>query len=191
MRRVFQRVSVGARFSALAMPCMPAQGLRAAAPSAPIVAVRFSSAAVGDGPTKGGPVEDGPDTHPDFHSKPVINEEDEAEIQSIKDDILATIKEEPVVVFIKGAPEAPVCGFSKRVIDLLDALGVEYTSFDVLAHPVVRSYVKEVSQWPTIPQLFIKGEFFGGQDIIMEQAQNGQLQMALERAGIQHRPLKL
>jgi monothiol glutaredoxin len=137
-------------------------------------------------------VEDGPETHPDFQSKPVASTtDDEADIKAIKDDIVQTIKDEPVVLFIKGSPEAPVCGFSKRVVDLLDALGVEYTSFDVLAHPTVRSYVKEVSNWPTIPQLFIKGEFFGGQDIIFEQAQNGQMQMALERAGIEYRPLKI
>ena len=141
---------------------------------------------------KGGPVEDGPDTHPDFQSKPVQSSaEDEEEIAAIKKDILDTIKEEPLVLFIKGSPEAPVCGFSKRVVDLLDALGVEYTSFDVLAHPTVRSYVKEVSNWPTIPQLFIKGEFFGGQDIIFEQAKEGLLQKALHKAGIEHRDIQL
>ncbi len=141
---------------------------------------------------KGGPVDEGPDTHPDFLSKPVgATEEDTEEILAIKKDIVDTIKSDPIVIFIKGAPESPVCGFSKRVVDLLDALAVEYTSFDVLAHPTVRSYVKEVSQWPTIPQLFIKGEFFGGNDIIIECAKNGQLQMALERAGIKYRPIKL
>ena len=141
---------------------------------------------------KGGPVEGNDETHPDFQPQPVSNTEaDTEEIKAIKEDILATIRDEPIVLFIKGSPEAPVCGFSKRVVDLLDALSVEYTSFDVLAHPTVRSYVKEVSQWPTIPQLFIKGEFFGGQDIIFQQAQNGQLQMALERAEIPYRQLKL
>jgi monothiol glutaredoxin len=163
-----------------------------------VSAVRFAATAVvppkGDQLYSGvgGGVEDGPETHPDFQSKPVASTtDDEADIKAIKDDIVQTIKDEPVVLFIKGSPEAPVCGFSKRVVDLLDALGVEYTSFDVLAHPTVRSYVKEVSNWPTIPQLFIKGEFFGGQDIIFEQAQNGQMQMALERAGIEYRPLKI
>lgn len=141
---------------------------------------------------KGGPVEGNDETHPDFQPQPVSNTEaDTEEIKAIKEDILATIRDEPIVLFIKGSPEAPVCGFSKRVVDLLDALSVEYTSFDVLAHPTVRSYVKEVSQWPTIPQLFIKGEFFGGQDIIFQQAQNGQLQMALERAEIPYRQIKL
>lgn len=109
----------------------------------------------------------------------------------IKKDINDTIREEDVVVFIKGVPEAPMCAFSKRMIDVLEALGVEYTSFDVLAHPVVRTYVKEVSEWPTIPQLFLKGEFAGGVDIILKMAEQGDLQMLLDQKGIKHRDQKI
>lgn len=130
-------------------------------------------------------------THPDFQPKPVISdEENKTEIEEIKADIRATIKAEPVVIFMKGLPEAPVCNFSKKLIDILDALQLEYTSFDVLAHPVIRSYVKEVSQWPTIPQLFVAGEFVGGTDIIIEMAQNGALQQLLEQKKIPHKPFK-
>lgn len=138
--------------------------------------------------SQGGPVPSDADTHPDFQPRPIITEEDNRlEVEEIKKDMRDTIKTEDAVVFIKGLPEAPVCGFSKSIIDILDALGVEYTSFDVLAHPVVRSYVKELSEWPTIPQLFIKGEFAGGRDIIVEMARNGQLQQLLEKKGVPHR----
>ncbi|EPY41624.1 monothiol glutaredoxin [Angomonas deanei] len=111
----------------------------------------------------------------------------EEEIVTIKKDINDTIQEEDLVVFIKGVPEAPMCAFSKKMIDVMDALGVEYTSFDVLAHPVVRTYVKEVSEWPTIPQLFVKGDFAGGIDIVLKMAESGELQMLLDQKGIKHR----
>jgi monothiol glutaredoxin len=143
---------------------------------------------------KGGEVDGGSDTHPDFQPRPISSgdaEADDNEVAEIKQDIRDTIKEEEVVIFIKGLPEAPVCGFSKKLVDLMDHLGVEYTSFDVLAHPTVRSYVKEVSDWPTIPQLFVKGEFVGGTDIITEMAASGKLQQLLENEGVDHRKVKL
>lgn len=164
---------------------------RAVAPFAALAAgqARWCAGAPGG---VGGPVTDGPDTHPDFRAKaPQSAEEDDDEIKAIKSDIDETIRDEDVVLFMKGSPEAPVCGFSKKIVDLLDALCVEYTSFDVLAHPTVRSYVKEVSDWPTIPQLFVKGEFVGGNDVVFEQASNGQLQILLEQHGIEHKPIKL
>ncbi|KAG5512268.1 hypothetical protein JKF63_07790 [Porcisia hertigi] len=130
------------------------------------------------------------ETHPDFQPRMVASDLAEDEVAMIKKDILDTIQTEEIVVFIKGVPEAPMCAFSKRMIDVMEALGVEYTSFDVLAHPVVRSYVKEVSEWPTIPQVFVKGEFAGGVDIILKMAENGDLQMLLDQKGIKHRDTK-
>ncbi|CCW71280.1 unnamed protein product [Phytomonas sp. Hart1] len=135
----------------------------------------------------GGEIDDGEETHPDFQPRAVISSIGKEEIEMIKKDVEDTIKEDDIVVFIKGVPEAPVCSFSKRMIDVLEALGVEYTSFDVLVHPVLRSYVKEISEWPTIPQLFIKGEFAGGVDIIIKMAEQGDLQMLLDEKGIKHR----
>lgn len=137
---------------------------------------------------KGGSVDASADTHPDFQPRPVTTAETMEERLSIMQDIRETIRDEPVVVFIKGLPECPVCSFSKKLIDILDALGLEYTSFDVLAHPIVRSYVKEVSEWSTIPQLFVKGEFVGGVDVVAEMAKKGHLQMLLEKHGVPHKP---
>jgi monothiol glutaredoxin len=143
------------------------------------------------GPAKGGAVDASPDTHPDFQPRtPVLSPADAAaadEVEIIKKDIRDTIKTEDIVLFMKGLPEAPVCGFSKKLVDVLEVLGVEYTSFDVLAHPVVRIYVKELSDWPTIPQLFIKGEFVGGVDVCLKLAEDGDLQMLLDKHGLVHR----
>ncbi|AYU75522.1 FUT1 / fucosyltransferase [Leishmania donovani] len=140
-------------------------------------------------PAMGGDT-DAEETHPDFQPRMVSSDLAQDEIAMIKKDIDDTIRDEDIVVFIKGVPEAPMCAFSKRMIDVMEALGVEYTSFDVLAHPVVRSYVKEVSEWPTIPQLFVKGEFAGGVDIILKMAEGGDLQMLLDQKGIKHRDTK-
>ena len=149
-------------------------------------AMRFSSSS-SEG-QKGGSVEASAETHPDFQPKPVKSDDNTEERQSIMNDIRDTIRDEDVVVFIKGLPECPVCSFSKKMIDILDALQLEYTSFDVLAHPVVRSYVKEVSDWGTIPQVFVKGEFVGGVDIVAEMAKKGQLQLMLESKGVPFKP---
>ncbi|ORC91241.1 glutaredoxin-like protein [Trypanosoma theileri] len=138
-------------------------------------------------PGVGGDVQDTEETHPDFQPRLVNTEFAEDEIAMVKNDINDTIKSEDVVVFIKGVPEAPMCAFSKRMIDMLELLGLEYTSFDVLAHPVVRTYVKEVSEWPTIPQLFMKGEFVGGLDVLQKMLESGDLQKLLEQKGITFR----
>lgn len=138
-------------------------------------------------PPMGGDVDDREETHPDFQPRMVASDLAADEIAAIKKDIDDTIKVEDIVVFIKGVPETPMCAFSKRMIDVMEALGVEYTSFDVLAHPVVRTYVKEVSEWPTVPQLFVKGEFAGGVDIVLKMAEQGDLQMLLDEKGIKHR----
>ena len=142
-------------------------------------------------PGKGGPVGADPDTHPDFQPRMVLDAKiTQDEVDSIKQDIRETIRSENVVIFMKGVPEAPVCGFSKKMVDVMDALGLEYTSFDVLAHPVVRSYVKELSDWPTIPQLFVKGDFVGGIDVVERMAAEGDLQRLLQVHGIPIRDSK-
>lgn len=136
---------------------------------------------------KGGAVEASDETHPDFQPRAITTDFSDDEINMIKKDIRETINEEKVVIFIKGVPEAPMCAFSKKLVDVVECLGLGYTSFDVLAHPVVRSYVKEVSEWPTIPQLFVMGEFVGGLDIVLKMAQEGDLQLLLDSKGIEHR----
>ncbi|GAO53916.1 MULTISPECIES: Grx4 family monothiol glutaredoxin [unclassified Novosphingobium] len=89
-----------------------------------------------------------------------------------------------VVLFMKGTPLFPQCGFSSKAIAILDHLGVEYASVDVLQDMEVRQGIKEFSDWPTIPQLYVKGEFVGGSDIMMEMFQDGELQQLLQDSGV-------
>lgn len=84
-----------------------------------------------------------------------------------------------VVLFMKGTPLFPQCGFSSRAIAILDHLGVDYESVDVLQDQEVRHGIKEFSDWPTIPQLYVKGEFVGGSDIMMEMFEAGELQQLM------------
>ena len=86
------------------------------------------------------------------------------------------VGENDVVLFMKGTPLFPQCGFSSRAIAILDHCGVAYESVDVLQDPEVRQGIKEYSEWPTIPQLYVKGEFVGGSDIMMEMFESGELQ---------------
>lgn len=89
-----------------------------------------------------------------------------------------------VVVFMKGNPEAPRCGFSNAVVQVLRMHGVTYESHDVLQNEDVRQGIKDFTNWPTIPQVFIKGEFVGGCDILLQMHQNGELVEELKKAGI-------
>lgn len=89
-----------------------------------------------------------------------------------------------VVVFMKGVPEQPRCGFSNAVVQILRMHGVQYDSHDVLADESLRQGIKEFSNWPTIPQVFINGEFVGGCDIMLQMHQSGDLIEELEKAGI-------
>ena len=89
-----------------------------------------------------------------------------------------------VVLFMKGTPLFPQCGFSSKAISILDHLGVTYESIDVLQDMDVRQGIKAFSDWPTIPQLYVKGEFVGGSDIMLEMYQAGELQELLARAGL-------
>jgi monothiol glutaredoxin len=89
-----------------------------------------------------------------------------------------------VVLFMKGTPLFPQCGFSSKAVAILEHLGVEYASVDVLQDMEIRSGIKSYSDWPTIPQLYVKGEFVGGSDIMMEMFQAGELQQLMEESGV-------
>ena len=86
------------------------------------------------------------------------------------------VKKNDVVLFMKGTALFPQCGFSSRAISILEHLGVPYETVDVLQDPEIRGGIKDYSDWPTIPQLYVKGEFVGGSDIMMEMFENGELQ---------------
>ena len=94
------------------------------------------------------------------------------------------VKSTDVLLFMKGTPNFPQCGFSGQVVQILDYLGVEYGSVNVLSDDDVRQGIKDYSNWPTIPQLYVKGEFIGGADIIREMFQAGELQEHFAGAGI-------
>ena len=89
-----------------------------------------------------------------------------------------------VVLFMKGTPVFPQCGFSAAVVQILTHLGVKFKGIDVLADPSIRQGVKEFSNWPTVPQLYVKGEFIGGCDIVREMFESGELQEVLQEKGI-------
>ena len=103
---------------------------------------------------------------------------------SIQDDIKDTVTTNPVVLFMKGTPQFPMCGFSGQVVQILDYLGVPYKGVNVLDNQDVREGIKTYSNWPTIPQLYVKGEFIGGCDIVREMFQSGELQQHLTEAGV-------
>jgi monothiol glutaredoxin len=89
-----------------------------------------------------------------------------------------------VVLFMKGVPTAPQCGFSAAVVQILSRLGVAFDSVDVLSDPLIREGIKEFSSWPTLPQLYVKGEFVGGCDIVREMLQAGELTALFKDKGI-------
>ncbi len=98
----------------------------------------------------------------------------------VKEFIQKTITDNPVVLFMKGSAQFPQCGFSARAVQILDACGVKnLVTVNVLEDDEVRQGVKEISNWPTIPQLYVNGEFVGGSDIVYEMYQNGELQKLL------------
>jgi monothiol glutaredoxin len=94
------------------------------------------------------------------------------------------VKANDVVLFMKGTPQAPMCGFSGQVVQILDHLGVSYKGLDVLSSEDLRQGIKSYSNWPTIPQLYVKGEFVGGCDIIREMFQAGELLALLKAKGV-------
>jgi monothiol glutaredoxin len=95
------------------------------------------------------------------------------------------IADNPVVLFMKGTPQFPQCGFSGRVIQILDYLGAPVVGVNVLEDADIRQGIKDYANWPTIPQLYVKGEFIGGADIAMEMFQSGELATMLTEAGVE------
>ena len=98
--------------------------------------------------------------------------------------IKETVDGNDVVLFMKGTAQMPQCGFSSKVAGVLNYMGVEYKDINVLADDAIRSGIKDFSDWPTIPQLYVKGEFVGGCDIITEMTLSGELDTLLEENGV-------
>src|SRR3954465_5922135 len=97
----------------------------------------------------------------------------------LREAIAEAIRDNEIILFMKGVPEAPACGFSARASAALQALGVPFAAVDVLPAPRIRQELSALSNWPTIPQLFVKGELVGGSDIIMEMYESGELAQSL------------
>ncbi|MDG2089232.1 MAG: Grx4 family monothiol glutaredoxin [Arenicellaceae bacterium] len=93
--------------------------------------------------------------------------------------IKKTVEDNEIVLFMKGSQDFPQCGFSGRAVQILSACGADFASVDVLADEQIRDGIKQFSNWPTVPQLYVKGEFIGGSDIMMEMYQSGELQQIL------------
>ena len=107
---------------------------------------------------------------------------------SIQDKIREQVKGHPVVLYMKGTPQFPQCGFSATAAEILKRCGVkDYFSVNVLADADIRQGIKEYANWPTIPQLYVKGEFVGGCDIVREMFQSGELTDHLAQAGVPHK----
>jgi monothiol glutaredoxin len=97
----------------------------------------------------------------------------------MREAIQSAISENPVLLFMKGTPEQPMCGFSARTVAILQSLGQPFAAVDILPDPRIRQELSALSNWPTIPQLFIDGELVGGCDIVTEMYQSGELQQSL------------
>ena len=100
----------------------------------------------------------------------------------VKAKIDKLVSENKIMIFMKGSKLMPQCGFSNNVVQILNTLGVPYETVDILADPEIRQGIKEYSSWPTIPQIYIDGEFIGGSDIAIELYQSGELQQMVEVA---------
>ncbi|MGF1500208.1 MAG: Grx4 family monothiol glutaredoxin [Paracoccaceae bacterium] len=105
-------------------------------------------------------------------------------MSDIASQIKQTVDQNDVVLFMKGTPEAPQCGFSSTVSQILGYVGVQYAGINVLESDELRQGIKSFSDWPTIPQLYVKGEFVGGCDIIKEMTLSGELDQVFEKAGV-------
>ena len=106
---------------------------------------------------------------------------------TVHDRIRQQVTDNTVVLFMKGTPVFPQCGFSATVVQILSHIGVKFKGIDVLSDPGIRQGIKEFSNWPTIPQLYVKGEFVGGCDIIREMFETGELQQMFEEKGVEVR----
>jgi monothiol glutaredoxin len=98
--------------------------------------------------------------------------------------IAKAVEDHPVVLFMKGVPEQPQCGFSAQVVQILDHLGADFVGVNVLQSEPLRDGIKTFSDWPTIPQLYVAGEFVGGADIVREMFQSGELKTLLDEKGL-------
>ncbi|HEU0118602.1 MAG TPA: Grx4 family monothiol glutaredoxin [Alphaproteobacteria bacterium] len=103
---------------------------------------------------------------------------------SVAERIRSDLNTNDVVLYMKGTPVFPQCGFSAQAVQILSMLGVKFKGVDVLTDPSIRQGIKDFSNWPTIPQLYVKGEFIGGCDIMREMFQSGELQKALSDKGV-------
>ena len=108
----------------------------------------------------------------------------EAMTDPAHDFIAKTLQDHQVVLFMKGVPEQPRCGFSAVVVQILDHLGVDFVGVDVLQNDTLREGIKSFTDWPTIPQLYVKGEFVGGADIVREMFQTGELKPFMAEQGV-------
>jgi monothiol glutaredoxin len=106
-------------------------------------------------------------------------------MSDVRERIEKLIADNPVVLFMKGTPQFPQCGFSGRVVQILDYIGAPVVGVNVLEDSEIRNGIKEYTNWPTIPQLYVKGEFMGGADIVTEMFQSGELVAMLTEAGVQ------
>lgn len=103
--------------------------------------------------------------------------------EDLADELRTRIGDTPVLLFMKGTPDQPYCGFSARTVQALDAVGASYSAINVLADPRIREVLSEQSDWPTIPQLFVDGTLVGGCDIVTEMAESGELAELITSAG--------
>jgi monothiol glutaredoxin len=106
---------------------------------------------------------------------------------TVNERIESEVGANPVMLYMKGDPMFPQCGFSARVVQILTHLGVPFATANVLEDPQLRDGIKQFSQWPTVPQLYVKGEFVGGCDIVTEMFQSGELATLLAEKGIPHK----
>ncbi len=103
---------------------------------------------------------------------------------AIVEQIKKDIRDNDIVLYMKGTATLPQCGFSAVVVQILNRLGVQFKGVDVLPNPLLRQAIKDFTQWPTLPQLYIKGEFVGGADIVREMYENGELKELIHAKGI-------
>jgi monothiol glutaredoxin len=120
------------------------------------------------------------DPLPMLSSEPAPAPAPASENNPIRDAIADAIQEHPVILFMKGSPDAPGCGFSARTVSALQALDVPFAAVDVLPDPRIRQELSAISNWPTIPQLFVNGELIGGCDIVTEMYESGELAQVLQ-----------
>ncbi len=120
-----------------------------------------------------------PDSLPMMSSEPPTAPAPSGESNPIRDAISGAISEHKVILFMKGTPDAPACGFSARTVAVLQSLEAPFAAVDVLPDPRIRQELSAISNWPTIPQLFVDGELVGGCDIVCEMYESGELAQAL------------